>query len=63
MKVTNVKPGEFPYELSEGPKESRYLTWIRNHSNYMAERGFMDYMRIVAVLVVPRSHPVRKQRP
>ena len=27
------------------------MTWVRNHSNYMAERGFLDYMRIVAVLV------------
>ena len=51
MKDINVKPGEFPYKLSEGPDESRYLTWVRNHSNYMAERGFLDYMRIVAVLV------------
>ncbi len=51
MKNINVKPGEFPYKLSDGPDESRYLTWVRNHSNYMAERGFLDYMRIVAVLV------------
>lgn len=47
----NVKPGEFPYPLLDGPRESRYLTWVRNHSNYMAERGFLDYLRIVAVLV------------
>ncbi|MDJ0818478.1 MAG: patatin-like phospholipase family protein [Desulfobacterales bacterium] len=51
MKDINVKPGGFPFELSEGPEESRYLTWVRNHSNYMVERGFLDYMRIVAVLV------------
>ena len=47
----NVSRGEFPYRIIEGPEESRYLTWVRNHSNYMAERGFLDYMRIVAVLV------------
>ena len=45
------RPGGFPFPLIEGPEESRYLTWVRNHSNYMAERGFLDYMRIVAVLV------------
>lgn len=43
--------GEFPYPLADGPKESEYLTWLRNHSNYMAERGFLDYVRIVAVLL------------
>ncbi len=47
----NVARGEFPYRLIDGPKESRYLTWVRNHSNYMAERGFLDYMRIVAILI------------
>lgn len=47
----NVDPGEFPFPLSTGPDESRYLTWVRNHSNYMAERGFLDYLRIVAVLI------------
>ncbi len=51
MKDNYVSPGEFPYALSEGPEESRYLTWVRNHSNYMAERGFLDYMRIAAVLI------------
>ncbi len=51
MKGNNVRLGEFPYAFSEGPEESRYLTWVRNHSNYMAERGFLDYMRIVAVLI------------
>ena len=51
MDDLNVKPGEFPFPLLDGPRESRYLTWVRNHSNYMAERGFLDYLRIVAVLV------------
>lgn len=51
MDDLNVKPGKFPFPLLDGPRESRYLTWVRNHSNYMAERGFLDYVRIVAVLV------------
>ena len=43
--------GEFPYPLTEGPRESRYLTWLRNHSNYMTPRGFFDLLRSVGVLV------------
>jgi hypothetical protein len=31
--------------------ESRYLTWIRNHANYMAVRGWSDYFRAVGVLI------------
>lgn len=41
----------FPFALSDGAQESRYLTWVRNHSNYMAVRGFLDYMRITGVLI------------
>ncbi len=48
---TNVDYGEFPFPLLEGPQESRFLTWIRNHSDYMASRGFLDYLRSVGVLV------------
>ncbi len=47
----DVDPGEFPFPLSEGSEEPRCLTWVRNHSNYMAERGFLDWMRIGAVVV------------
>lgn len=46
-----MEKGNFPYPIIDGPYESRYLTWIRNHSNYMAERGILDYLRMVAVLV------------
>ena len=46
----NVELGEFPFPIIDGPDESRYLTWIRNHSNYMAVRGLLDYARAVAVL-------------
>ncbi len=47
----DIRPGNFPFPLSDGPTESPYLTWLRNHSNYMVESGFSDYLRIVAVLV------------
>jgi hypothetical protein len=42
--------GDFPFALTDGPNESRFLTWLRNHSNYMAVGGFLDYLRIAAVL-------------
>jgi len=47
----NVEIGDFPFPHINGPQESRYLTWLRNHSNYMVEGGLTDYLRIVAVLV------------
>lgn len=43
--------GDFPFPLLEGARESPYLTWLRNHSNYMLSRGFLDYMRTAAALV------------
>jgi hypothetical protein len=49
--ANKVELGDFPYPLTKGPEESRYLTWLRNHSNYMATRGFLDYLRIGGVLV------------
>lgn len=45
-----IRLGEFPFPISDGAEESRYLLWIRNHSNYMAVRGLLDYVRAVAVL-------------
>lgn len=47
----NVEPGEFPFPIDDGPVESRYLTWVRNNANYMAVRGFLDYMRAIGVLL------------
>lgn len=44
-------PGEFPFPLTGGPSESPFLTWLRNHSNYMAARGLLDYFRAIAVAV------------
>ena len=47
----NVEQGEFPFPIIDGPVESRYLTWLRNNANYMAVRGFLDYMRAIGVLL------------
>ena len=46
-----AKYGDFPFPLTDGPTESRFLTWLRNHSNYMAVEGFLDYLRISAVML------------
>ena len=46
-----IKPGTFPFPLTNGPEETRYLTWLRNHSNYMLQNGLTDYLRIIAALV------------
>ena len=51
VEKTGVLPGDFPFPITTGRKESRYLTWIRNHSNYMAVRGPVDYLRAVGILV------------
>jgi hypothetical protein len=47
----HVGLGEFPFPLPKGRGESPYLVWLRNHSNYMATRGFLDYLGISGVLV------------
>ena len=56
--------GEFPYEYQDPkapadetaigePKrvETKFLTWVRNNSNYMATGGFLDWPRIFGVLL------------
>ena len=48
---TDVELGEFPFPVTEGPEESQHLTWVRNHSNYMAVDGLFDYLRAIGVLV------------
>lgn len=45
-----IEPGEFPFPLTGGREESPYLTWLRNHSNYMTPRGLFDYLRAAGVL-------------
>ena len=46
-----IGPGEFPFPLTRGTQESPYLTWVRNHSNYMGVRGLLDYLRAGGVVV------------
>jgi len=41
----------FPFALSSGTEESPYLVWLRNHSNYLAQRGLLDFLRAGAVLL------------
>lgn len=45
------KGAEFPYPYVSGPRESPGVTWLRNHSKYLASRGGIDWLRMVAVLV------------
>jgi len=47
----DIPAGAFPFPLSDSQEESRYLTWVRNHSNYMVVRGFLDYFRSISVLL------------
>ena len=46
-----IKPGEFPYPPTHRSSESPFLTWLRNHSNFLAVRGLLDYFRLGAVLL------------
>ncbi len=46
---SSIASGGFPFPLGDGPG-SPYLTWLRNHSNYMAPRGLLDYFRAIGVL-------------
>lgn len=49
---TIMRDGEpFPYAQGDGEKESAYLTWLRNNSNYLATGGLLDYFRIFAILL------------
>jgi hypothetical protein len=51
VETSRIPSGEFPFPLTHGPNESPFLTWLRNHSNYLAVRGWLDYFRMVAVLM------------
>ena len=51
MAKTNPRIGEFPFPITKGTGESQWLTWLRNHSNYMAVGGMLDYARAIGVLV------------
>lgn len=47
------KGSKFPFAhnaAEEGQAEGSYTRFLRNHSNYLAEQGLTDYLRIAALL-------------
>ncbi len=46
-----IKQGEFPFPVLAGGRESRQMLWVRNHANYMARRGLLDYVRAISVMI------------
>lgn len=42
---------DFPYPLSTNSHESLNLKYLRNHSNYMATKGILDYFRFAGILI------------
>jgi hypothetical protein len=42
---------EFPLPDSDRDKEAPELTYLRNNSNYLAQNGLLDYLRLASVLV------------
>lgn len=44
------KGAEFPFPHSEREGEPAALSHLRNHSNYLAPKGFIDFTRMAAVL-------------
>ena len=51
--ATSNRPqrGEFPFALSHTNEESKYLTWLRNHSNYLAVGGALNSLGAIAIYV------------
>ena len=43
--------GEFPFPLSDSDTEAAFLTWVRNHSSYLAVGGFLNWAGAVAAYV------------
>lgn len=43
--------GKFPFALSDTNEESKYLTWLRNHSNYLAVGGALNSLGAIAIYV------------
>ncbi len=46
-------PDDFPLEMPVGNEESRLLQHLRNGSNYLAPGGFLEFIRMPAVIVHP----------
>ena len=44
-------PDDFPLEMPVGNEESRLLQHLRNGSNYLAPGGFLEFIRMPAVMV------------
>jgi len=42
---------DFPYPLSTNSHESLNLKYLRNHANYMASKGILDYFRFAGILI------------
>lgn len=42
---------DFPFPHEDSPNEPAYVEWLRNNSNYLATRGFIDYVRLFAILL------------
>ena len=45
------KSGEFPFRLSDSDRESKYLTWVRNHSSYLMVGGPLNALGALAIYV------------
>ena len=45
------KKGDFPFPLMDGETESKYLTWVRNHSSFLTVGGFLGGMQAGAAYV------------
>ncbi len=43
--------GGFPFRIDEGGVEAPALEHLRDHSNYAATNGFIDYARVTGVLI------------
>jgi len=41
----------FPFEHTQGERESAVFRYLRNHANYLAPEGFIDALRIPAILL------------
>lgn len=50
--VSRVVPqGNFPFPRLGDGLESRQLVWLRNHANYLANRGWLDYVRAISIVL------------
>jgi hypothetical protein len=43
--------GEFPFPIMDGERESKFLTWVRNHSSYLTVGGFLGALQAGAAYI------------